>query len=255
MERSGPRRGPVRRALAYRNDALAVISLDAIAGVDSPRLLITGDTARSPAAALVRTAAVRVLEQSGREPEHASGLRQLLDLAFPFTFGEQGPFVARGIPAVTLTTVPDKPSQGFEDDPLDAARLGELGRATQNLVGSLDAGLELAQGTTSYVYLGSAIRAGLDDRARPPDRPPAVPDRDDRPLRPLPAAACPARPAARSLRSRLFFWGYAGVLLFVATKLGAFPAGEPRPLPPTAASTSRRPWSSAWSDCCCSAVG
>jgi hypothetical protein len=108
----------------------------------------------------VRTAAVRVLEQSGREPEHASGIRQLLDLAFPFTFGEQGPFVARGIPAVTLTTVPDMPSAGFEDDPLDAARLGELGRATQNLVGSLDAGLELAQGTTSYVYLGARFVRG-----------------------------------------------------------------------------------------------
>ena len=108
----------------------------------------------------VRTAAIRVLEQSGREPERSSGLRQLLDLGFPFTFGEQGPFVARGIPAVTLTTVPDAPAQAFEDDPLNAARLGELGRATQNLVGSLDAGLELAQGTTSYVYLGERFVRG-----------------------------------------------------------------------------------------------
>ena len=49
----------------YRSNALAVVSLDAIAGVDSPRLVIDGDTARSPAASLVRTAAVRVLEQSG----------------------------------------------------------------------------------------------------------------------------------------------------------------------------------------------
>ena len=38
-------------------------------------------------------------------------------------------------------------------------------------------------------------------------------------------------PAVRSLRSRLLFWGYAGLLLFVAAKLGAFPDGEPRPLP------------------------
>ena len=215
----------------YRSDTLAVISLDAIAGVDSPRLLITGDTARSPAAALVRTAAVRVLEQSGREPEHASGIRQLLDLAFPFTFGEQGPFVARGIPAVTLTTVPDMPSQGFEDDPLDAARLGELGRATQNLVGSLDAGLELAQGTTSYVYLGARfVRGWTIEFVLLTALLPFLIGTIDL------FARCRRRrvrlgPAARSLRSRLLFWGYAGLLLFVAAKLGAFPEGEPRPLP------------------------
>jgi hypothetical protein len=38
----------------------------------------------------------------------------------------------------------------------------------------------------------------------------------------------------RSLRSRLVFWGYAGGLLFAAARLGAFPEGEPRPLPPGA---------------------
>jgi hypothetical protein len=215
----------------YRGEALAVISLDAIAGVGPPRLLIAGDTARSPAAALVRTAAVRVLEQSGREPERSSGLRQLLDLGFPFTFGEQGPFVARGIPAVTLTTVPDAPSQVFEDDPLNAARLGELGRATQNLVGSLDAGLELAQGTTSYVYLGARFVRGwtIELVLLTALLPFAIGTIDL-------FARCRRRrirlgPAVRSLRRRLLFWGYAGLLFFIAAKLGAFPEGEPRPLP------------------------
>ena len=61
----------------YRENALAVISLDAIAGAGRPRLLIAGDTARSPSAALVRTAAVRVLEQTGTEPLRDSAVRQL----------------------------------------------------------------------------------------------------------------------------------------------------------------------------------
>jgi hypothetical protein len=215
----------------YRADALAVVSLDAIAGVGPPRLLIAGDTARSPAAALVRTAAIRVLEQSGREPERPSALRQLLDLGFPFTFGEQGPFVARGIPAVTLTTVPDLPAQGFTDDPLDSARLGEIGRATQNLVGSLDAGLELAQGTASYVYLGARFVRGWTIQLvlMTALLPFAIGAIDL-------FARCRRRrirlaPAARSLRTRLLFWGYGGLLLFVAARLGAFPEGEPRPLP------------------------
>ena len=218
----------------YRDDAVAMISLDAIGGFGAPRLLVAGDTARSPAVALVRTAAIRVLEQSGSEPLRASVLRQLLDLGFPFTLGEQGPFVARGIPALTLTTVPDGPSQGFADTRLSGGRLGELGRATQNLVGSLDAGLELAQGTTSYVYLGSRIVRGWAIEfvlltALLPFVIGAV-DLFARCRRRRIALA----PAARSLRSRLLFWGYAGLLLFAAARLGAFPEGEPRPLPPDA---------------------
>ena len=96
--------------------------------------LIAGDTARSPAAALVRTAAVRVLEQTGQRARRARrALRQLLDLGFPFTLGEQGA-VRRAAASrrVTLTTVPDAPAPAFEDDPLSAARLGELGRAAQS---------------------------------------------------------------------------------------------------------------------------
>jgi hypothetical protein len=217
----------------YRANALAVISLDAIAGAGKSRLVIAGDTARSPSASLVRTAAVRVLEQTGQEPVRDSALRQLLDFGFPFTLSEQGPFVARGIPAVTLTTVPDSASEANTfDDRFDVQRLAELGRAAQNLIGSLDAGLELAQGTTSYVYLGTRIVRGwaielvlltallpfligtidLFARCRRGRTPPA--------------------PAARSLRGRLYFWAYAAALVFIASLLGAFPEGEARPLPP-----------------------
>jgi hypothetical protein len=217
----------------YRANALAVISLDAIAGAGKSRLVIAGDTARSPSASLVRTAAVRVLEQTGQEPVRDSALRQLLDFGFPFTLSEQGPFVARGIPAVTLTTVPDSASEANTfDDRFDVQRLAELGRAAQNLIGSLDAGLELAQGTTSYVYLGTRIVRGwaielvlltallpfligtIDLFARCRRR------------------RIPLAPAARSLRGRLYFWAYAAALVFTASLLGAFPEGEARPLPP-----------------------
>ena len=79
----------------------------------------------------------------------------------------------------------------------------ELGRAAQELVGSLDQGLELAQGTTSFVWAGRPDRPRLGDRARAdrPARP--LPRRRRRPLRALPAArdraaprrAQPAQPA------------------------------------------------------------
>ena len=68
-----------------------------------------------------------------------------------------------------------------------------MGRAAQELLGSLDQGLELAQGTTSFVWAGDRIVRGwaiellLIGAARP------VPRRRRRPLRALPAARHPAR--------------------------------------------------------------
>ena len=214
----------------YRNDALAMISLDAIAGFNASRLAIGGDTARSPAASLVRTAAIRVLEQSGSEPEHPSALRQLLDLGFPFAPNEQGAFVARGVPAVTLTTVPEG-GPNRADEQLSDERLGELGRAAQNLMGSLDAGLELTRGTTSYVYLGTRIVRGwaIELVLMTALLPFAIGAIDL-------FARCrrrriPLGGAARSLWTRGLFWAFAAALVYAVGRLGALPDGEARPLP------------------------
>ncbi len=226
----------------YAQDALAVISLDAIGGAGKPRILIAGDTPRSPPASFVRTAAVRVLEESGQEPQRASALRQLLNLGFPFTLGEQGPLVALGVPALTITTLEDRKSPASEEAPLAATRLTELGRTAQSLLGSLDTGLELTQGTTTYVYLGRRIILGW-----------AVQLVLIAALLPFAIGAIdlfarcrrrriPLLPAVRSLRSRLAFWAYVGILLFLASRIGLFPGGtEGRPLPPDAPSIREPP--------------
>ncbi len=215
----------------YRTDAVAVVSLASIAGNGSPRFLIAGDEPRSPAPVLVRTAATRILEESGDEPQRPGALAQLLDLGFPFTLGEQGPLVAGGIPAITLTTAGERPAPAFADEPLNVERLGQMGRASQNLLGSLDAGLELTQGTTSYVYFGRRLVRGW-----------AVELALFAALMPFLIATVdlfarcrrrriPLGPAARSLRSRLAFWAYAGLLLLLGSRLGLFPDAEARPLP------------------------
>ena len=54
---------------------VAVINLDAIAGGAAPRLVITGDQPRSPAATLVETASQRLLEQTGQRVRRAGLLR------------------------------------------------------------------------------------------------------------------------------------------------------------------------------------
>jgi hypothetical protein len=222
---------------------VATVNLDAIAGRGPPRIVITGDTPRSPAAALVETAAKRVLEQTGSAPRRAGFLPQLIDLGFPFTLYEQGPFVARGIPAITLTTAGERPPAAFTDraSSLDTAKLTALGRAAQELVGSLDQGLELAQGTTTYVWAGDRIVRGW-----------AIELLFFGLLIPYMVAVvdlfahCRRRgiallPAVRSLRSRLGFWLYIGVAFAAFRLLGAWPSGAPRPPNPAVASSGDWP--------------
>lgn len=223
-------------------DVGAVINLDAVAGRGPPRIELSGDEPLSPPGTLLRTAAARILDQTGAEPERPSALRQLVDLGFPFSLYEQAPFVARGIPALTLTTASDRPPASFSDtvDKLDERRLGELGRAAQGLLGSLDAGLELTRGGSSSIYLGARIVRGW-----------AVELVLIAALLPFLFAAvdlfarCRRRrihlaPAFRSLRTRLAFWLFAGLVFQLFAVLGAWPGGAARPLAPESAAA--RSW-------------
>jgi hypothetical protein len=227
----------------YRERVVAVVNLDALAGHGSPRIELAGDRPRSPAAALVETAAARIVEQTGRRPGRAGALGQLIDLAFPFTLYEQGPFVGRGVPAVTLTTAGNRPPPAAPDVPtsIDGARLGQLGRAAESLVASLDAGLELTQGTSSYVYLGPRlVRGWAIDLVLFAMLLPVFMASVDL------YAHCRRRrirlaPAFRSFRSRLGFWLWAGVLFELFALAGAWPGGAARPLNPESAAATKWP--------------
>jgi hypothetical protein len=211
---------------------VAAVNLTAIAGDGPPRIEIAGDLPRSPAATLVETAAHRVLEQSGFRAARVGALGQLIDLGFPFTLYGQGPLVAAGIPAITLTTAGNRPPPALDDRTLNATRLGQVGRATQQLVGSLDQGLGLAQGTTAYLWAGDRIVRGWALELLLVSL-----------LIPFFVGAVdlfahcrrrriPLLPALRSLRSRLFFWLYLGLVFLVFRLLGAFPQGSSRPPDP-----------------------
>ncbi|HZQ15658.1 MAG TPA: M28 family peptidase [Gaiellaceae bacterium] len=214
---------------------VAAVNLDAIAGSGPPRVEIAGDEPRSPAAALVETAAKRVLEQTGEHARRAGLLGQLIDLGFPFTLYEQGPLVAAGIPAVTLTTAGARPPAAFVDraGSLDARRLGQLGRAAQQIVGSLDQGLGVSQGTTSFLWTGGRIVRGWALELLLVSL-----------LAPFVAvtvdlfAHCrrrriPLLPALRSLRRRLALWLFAGAAFLAFRLLGAWPSGAPAPPSPS----------------------
>ena len=98
----------------------------------------------------------------GAAPTRPGALHQLVDLGFPFSLYEQAPFLAQGVGAITLTTAGDTPPDPTEDtrERLSTERLSQVGRSAQDLLGTLDEGLEFAQGTSSYLYLGSRLIRG-----------------------------------------------------------------------------------------------
>jgi hypothetical protein len=204
-----------------RQNILAVVNLDSIGGRGSPRLVFGGNTARSPAPGLVETMRAALAQEGGGDPRRPSGLQQLVALAFPFDPYEQAPFVSRGIPAVTVTTASGRPPAGLrlEGERLDVRHLGVVGLATQDTLDAMEQGVSLAQGPTSYVFLGQRLIRGW-----------AIEIVLFAMLLPFLAAAvdlfarCRRRririaPALRSYRSRLGFWAWVGSVFLI---FGAF---------------------------------
>jgi hypothetical protein len=116
-----------------------------------------------------------------------------------------------------------------------------MGRAAQQVIGSLDQGLELAQGTTSFVWAGDRIVRGW-----------AIELVLFTLLVPFLVgvvdlfAHCRRRgisllPAVRSLRTRLGFWRFIGAAFYAFKLFGAWPTGAARPPNPTTAAAGDWP--------------
>ena len=232
----------VRHSPLARN-AVALVSLDGIAGSAEPRLELGGLGAHSPPPALVRTADARVAVERGGAPAHPGLLDQLVALGLPFGFGAQAPALGEGIPAIRLTTASDggTPPGGDEISGLDRTRLTELGRASETLLTSLDAAVELPTTTGGAIYLGErAVRgwafALLLVAAVVPFGGAAL-DLLSRCRRRRLALA----PAGRALRRRFGLWLVLLVLLGVAALAGALPVSPQLPPPPDQPPVDRWP--------------
>jgi hypothetical protein len=226
-----------------RHDVAAVIDLDSVGGPGRIRMQINGDVPRNPSGTLVETAAARIAAQIGRRPARASILRQLTDLGFPYSLYEQAPFIKQGVGALTLSTAQDNPPDPVGDTTqrLRVDKLNQLGRSAQDLLGTLDEGLEFAQGTSSYLYLGSRLIRGW-----------AIELVLMACLLPFLAAAVdlfarcrrrhiPLAPALRALRSRLGFWVWVIVLFELFGLAGAWPDGASRPVSPHSDAATKWP--------------
>ena len=219
----------------YRRRISAAVNLVAIGGDDSVRIEIAADRPRSPDATLVETAAARILQRTGGEPRRTSAAGQLIDLAFPFSFYEQAPLIGAAIPALSLTTAGPRPPAPETDtiDALNDRRIGQIGRAAEALLGSLDEGVALARDTSTYLYLGGRTVQGW-----------AVQLVLITALLPFLLAAVdlfarcrrrqiPLAPALRSYRTRLAFWLWVGLVFGFLAVVGAWPQLELPPPPGT----------------------
>ncbi|HEX4747745.1 MAG TPA: M28 family peptidase [Gaiellaceae bacterium] len=208
--------------------AIAAVVLDDL-GPGPPRLAIAGDSPSSPARTLVRTASVRVAEEVGVTPTLPSIPTQLVDLGVPFALDEQGRLLARGLSAVTLTT-----DRAPGDPALTAARLGQLGRATEALLSSLDTSVGAGFRTPDSIFFADRAASGWTARltlvlAIVPFALGVVDLAVRGRRRRLPFAA-----AFRAQRARLGVCVFAGLLVWLGGLAGVLPTGAPLPLPPYA---------------------
>ena len=213
----------------YADDALAVVVVDDV-GRGRPRLAIAGDKPVTPARTLVRTASARIEEEVGSAPALPSVPTQLVDLGIPFALDEQGRFLAEGLSAVTITT-DDADTAGSD---ADGERLGQLGRATEALLGSLDRSVGGAFRTPDSLFFADRAASGWTARltlilAVVPFALGVV-DLVVRGRR----RRLPFAPALRALRARFGIWAFGAVVVLVGALVGILPMGEALPLPPYA---------------------
>src|SRR5439155_19909042 len=122
---------------ASRPALAAAIVLDAPGDATGTRVRLWEDGGSRQALGM-RAPAEREVRLAGGQPSSVPSLgSQLLGLAAPETRGDQGPFVAAGVPAITLANRAEGPLRPAPQPTPE--RLDLVGTAAQGLLGSLDA--------------------------------------------------------------------------------------------------------------------
>jgi hypothetical protein len=139
----------------------AAVVLDSLAAPSGTplRIVIRPDTVRGTSPTLFRTTRAVVARVTGRPPIVPGLLDQLSGLAVPYALGEQGPLLARGVPALTLTAGPP-PDPGAAITSLDSGQLGSAGTAMLNLVAQLDSASTIEPAGRPDVFLGTRTMQG-----------------------------------------------------------------------------------------------
>jgi hypothetical protein len=143
-----------------RSRIVAAIVLDRVAGPAGTelRLVLRPDTPRGTSPTLYSTVRDGVDAFYGTPAREPGFYDQLSGYAVPYTAREQGPLIAREIPAVTLTAGSVGDRVGLRG--LDSAQLGRVGVATANIVAELNAAVTIEAGGEPAVFLSGKVLRG-----------------------------------------------------------------------------------------------
>jgi hypothetical protein len=122
-------------------------------------MLMRPDTPRGTSPHLYASTRRAILRYTGDPALTPGWFDQLTGYAIPYTRTEQGPLLARGVPALTVTAGDAaSPSASFES--LDAGQLGSVGTTLRNLVAELDVAPSIDRGGQPSVFLGGKEMRG-----------------------------------------------------------------------------------------------
>ncbi len=217
---------------AHRISAAVVLdSLGARPG--SPlRIIVRPDVVRGTSPTLYRTTRAVAARVTGRSPIVPGLLDQLSGLAIPYALGEQGPLIARGVPALTLSAGPPPDTSALVTT-LSPAQLGEAGNTMLNLVSQLDAASSIEPAGRPDIFLGTRTMQGwLAETALVALFAPALVATLDMAAR-VRRRRLPLAPASRALAWRTGAWATFLVMLWLLPVLpGSLASGldiAPRP--------------------------
>jgi hypothetical protein len=142
----------------------AILAIDDLGAVSSRRPFVVpwSSSARRGSLQVLRTADAAIARESGERSRSDSWLAQFLRQAWPLTLREQGPLVARGYDAVTMTSRGELP-RGDGPDTLagiSSDRLQTFGRAAFGSALAYDASREIEKSPRRYILAGRKVIPG-----------------------------------------------------------------------------------------------
>jgi hypothetical protein len=151
--------GAVKLARSLTGPVDAVVALGDLAGTRAhqPVVVPWSDGQQLAPAMLRKTVAGALGSQAALRSAGPSLAGQLAHLAFPFTLSEQGPFGARGIPAVLVSLAGDAPPPG--DEPTSQDQITSLGRSVLQTINALDNGPAVPKASPYLVFQDKVIPA------------------------------------------------------------------------------------------------
>ena len=186
------------------DDLYAVIALRDVAKRDSDGVGLDGWSSVPKTAPpwLWLLTAPAAKRDSNMDAELPTVPAQVLRLAVPTGAGSQGPFVAAGVPAITVSAAgPSTPAQNDTLDTVSQDTLTEVGTAAQNMVMAVDGTTEPGRAERRHDLPHPQGDAAGRRARRHPRRPaPAARRRHRRPVRPLPPDPHPPAPRLRARR-------------------------------------------------------